>query len=470
MDDCTRTISTLHGMLSVFETQMRTVTAEKMALETKLSACEAAKQDSTAAAIGANAIWEKERQALKAQLDLETKKSTQLRDLNARLMYGLKSLKKENSDLKDHAASASQPAVAHEKTPLPFLPPSPSEFPSSTTMATSVTSLTKAASVTVNVQKERAQKRELEEGESKNTKYCGKRYCKNRPILISEAFLGSSSTAAIPNTSVNPLAKFIQLKPGQWRCLECRVLNEVTMAKCFTCGAASTPPVMPAKESAKTPLFNFSSSTTTPNPKETKTFAFSFGLTEKTGLATEAKPREMTPPNTGFAFRSSTTAESKPGFMSTNFESRSSVCGSESNAGGFGSTSAAALTTMFGNSASSAPALSPRFFEATTPASGFGASAHASGCGASTPASDFGASAPASGFGASAHASGCEASAPASDFGASAPASGFGAPGFGTSAAGTFGAFNGGFSIGTTPQHAKGKRTLKAKRLNRRAP
>ncbi|RQM15008.1 hypothetical protein DD237_004804 [Peronospora effusa] len=144
MSDRTSTISTLEAKLSSVQAHVATVTTEKAALETKLSACEAAKQDSATAASGANSSWEKERQTLKAQLDQETKKSTQLRDFNARLMSGLKSLKKENSDLKDHAANAPQPA---EKTLVPLPPTSPPQGPSSTTMATTVTSLTKPASI-----------------------------------------------------------------------------------------------------------------------------------------------------------------------------------------------------------------------------------------------------------------------------------------------------------------------------------
>ncbi|GMF24746.1 unnamed protein product [Phytophthora lilii] len=137
-EDRKSTISSLEEKLSSVQVQISAVTAEKAALETKLAACEAAKQDSVAAASGANASWEKERQTLKAQLELETKKSTQLKDFNARLMSGLKSLKKENSELKDHAATASQPVAhdkvtGHEKTPVPSPPASPSQAPPTTT-------------------------------------------------------------------------------------------------------------------------------------------------------------------------------------------------------------------------------------------------------------------------------------------------------------------------------------------------
>jgi nucleoprotein TPR len=131
-EDRASAVSALEAKLSAVQAQISAVTAEKAALETKLAASEAAKQDSAAAASGATASWEKERQNLKAQLDLETKKSTQLKDFNARLMSGLKSLKKENSELKDHATTAAQPAAAHEKTPVPSPPASPPQAPPAT--------------------------------------------------------------------------------------------------------------------------------------------------------------------------------------------------------------------------------------------------------------------------------------------------------------------------------------------------
>ncbi|KAE8995903.1 hypothetical protein PF011_g16125 [Phytophthora fragariae] len=141
-EDRTSAISTLETKLSSVQAQITAVTAEKSALETKLAACEAAKQDSATAASGATASWEKERLTLKAQLELETKKSTQLKDFNARLLTGLKSLKKENNELKDNATAAPpQLVVAHEKTPIPSPPASPPQAPP----ATSATPPTKPA-------------------------------------------------------------------------------------------------------------------------------------------------------------------------------------------------------------------------------------------------------------------------------------------------------------------------------------
>ncbi|KAL3669066.1 hypothetical protein V7S43_005450 [Phytophthora oleae] len=138
-EDRASTIAALETKLSSVQAQINAVAAEKSALETKLAASEAAKQDSAAAASGANASWEKERQTLKAQLELETKKSTQLKDFNARLMSGLKNLKKENSDLKDqkdHAANAPQLTAANEQTPVPSPPASPPQQVPSATVAT----------------------------------------------------------------------------------------------------------------------------------------------------------------------------------------------------------------------------------------------------------------------------------------------------------------------------------------------
>uniref|UniRef100_H3H197 Uncharacterized protein n=1 Tax=Phytophthora ramorum TaxID=164328 RepID=H3H197_PHYRM len=130
-EDRASTIITLETKLSAVEAQISAVAAEKATLETKLAAAESAKQDNAAAASGATASWDKERQTLKAQLELETKKSTQLKDFNARLMSGLKSLKKENSDLKDHAATATAPSTtaAQEKTPVLSPPASPPNAP-----------------------------------------------------------------------------------------------------------------------------------------------------------------------------------------------------------------------------------------------------------------------------------------------------------------------------------------------------
>uniref|UniRef100_M4C3B9 RanBP2-type domain-containing protein n=1 Tax=Hyaloperonospora arabidopsidis (strain Emoy2) TaxID=559515 RepID=M4C3B9_HYAAE len=206
--------------------------------------------------------------------------------------------------------------------------------------------------------------------------------------------------------------------------------------------------------------------------------------------------------------------------------SSSGGAGSGPTAGGFGSSSTAAPSTPFGSSTSSFQAAAPFpfggssqpqaasaptnvqqpafsfAFGTTAPGSGFGAPAAGafgapgdgtssmdvgSGSGAlafgAVPSGAFGATAPASGFGAPAAGAfsapadgrfgmgaGSASTAPAfgtipnAAFGATTPASGFGAP--------TAGAFNapsdGTFSMGVAPQHAKGRRILKAKSRKRR--
>ncbi|KAL4108649.1 hypothetical protein PRIC1_000360 [Phytophthora ramorum] len=49
---------------------------------------------------------------------------------------------------------------------------------------------------------------------------------------------GPASVASMSG-AVNPLARFMQLKPGQWKCPGCSVLNEATSAKCPCCETAN---------------------------------------------------------------------------------------------------------------------------------------------------------------------------------------------------------------------------------------
>ncbi|KAI9909825.1 hypothetical protein PsorP6_010070 [Peronosclerospora sorghi] len=145
--DRTSAISSLEIKLSSVQAQIHTVTTEKAALETMLTACETAKKECLAAASGVTASWEKERQTLKAQLELETKKVTQLKDFNARLMSGLKSLKKENSHLKDQNAANAAQLIAQEKTLVASPSPSLLVSSSTTTITTSATLPTKSATL-----------------------------------------------------------------------------------------------------------------------------------------------------------------------------------------------------------------------------------------------------------------------------------------------------------------------------------
>lgn len=120
-DDRTSSVGTL-------EVQVAALSAEKTALEAKLAASESSSQDSAAAASGAAATWEKERQELQTRLDLETKRATQLKEFNSRLMNGLKSLKKENSELKDQAqttAVAAPPVPASDVSATAAVPVKP---------------------------------------------------------------------------------------------------------------------------------------------------------------------------------------------------------------------------------------------------------------------------------------------------------------------------------------------------------
>ncbi|KAI9907883.1 hypothetical protein PsorP6_003321 [Peronosclerospora sorghi] len=123
---------------------------QKKALEEKLTACETAKQNSLAAASGGvTASWEKERQTLKAQLELETKKSIHpdinrvLKSFQRAVNVGTQELNKGKQRFEDqNAANAAQPVVTQEKTPVPSPPLSPLVPPSTTTMTTSATQRT----------------------------------------------------------------------------------------------------------------------------------------------------------------------------------------------------------------------------------------------------------------------------------------------------------------------------------------
>ncbi|KAG2524369.1 hypothetical protein JM16_005007 [Phytophthora kernoviae] len=196
-------------------------------------------------------------------------------------------------------------------------------------------------------------------------------------------------------------------------------------------------PKPPAKDTSSPSSFGFgeSSSSTkqSENPKETTAPAFSFGgnATEK---PTEPKAKESSPPTAGFTFGSSSTsaAATKP-----------STGRSVSPAPAFGS-SLPPPTSTFGAPAFGGPA-----------AGGFGTGPPSSGFRTPSPTPAFG-STPPPAFG-----------APNANFGAAAPAPAVG--GFGAPNAGAFGApADGGFNMGAAPQHAKGRRILKAKTRTRR--
>ncbi|RLN96427.1 hypothetical protein BBJ28_00002949 [Nothophytophthora sp. Chile5] len=60
----------------------------------------------------------------------------------------------------------------------------------------------------------------------------------------------AAPAATLANGAVNPLARFMQLKPGQWKCPGCSVLNEATSAKCPCCETAQPGGAAPAKAAA----------------------------------------------------------------------------------------------------------------------------------------------------------------------------------------------------------------------------
>lgn len=107
----TKELDDKSALLTELETKIKTLEGDKSSLEAKIVTAESSKQDSGDAAASATVQFEKERQDMKERLEAELKKSTQLKDFNARLMSGLKALKKENTELKGQAASAaSSPA------------------------------------------------------------------------------------------------------------------------------------------------------------------------------------------------------------------------------------------------------------------------------------------------------------------------------------------------------------------------
>uniref|UniRef100_A0AAV1TC57 RanBP2-type domain-containing protein n=1 Tax=Peronospora matthiolae TaxID=2874970 RepID=A0AAV1TC57_9STRA len=126
-----------------------------------------------------------------------------------------------------------------------------------------------------------------------------------KPVAAAEVTKPSTDTAAAtpaasPSGTVNPLARFMQLKPGQWKCPGCSVLNEAASAKCPCCETAK--PDGGAAEKACTAK----ACTALPKAIENRTSSgFGFGqATEATAVAQKgaAKPvaGKITP--SGFSF------------------------------------------------------------------------------------------------------------------------------------------------------------------------
>ncbi|TDH72486.1 uncharacterized protein CCR75_007859 [Bremia lactucae] len=115
----------------------------------------------------------------------------------------------------------------------------------------------------------------------------------DKPVALVEAGTTGRVLAVNNCGSVNPLAKFMQLKPGQWKCPGCSVLNEGTNDKCPCCEtvkpsasarvkAGLTPPN--ASHSVSSSDFSFGSSKDAPKVVEKPTggaitaSGFSFGI------------------------------------------------------------------------------------------------------------------------------------------------------------------------------------------------
>ncbi|TMW61234.1 hypothetical protein Poli38472_013697 [Pythium oligandrum] len=129
----------------VTELQRKIIQADvdKSTLQSKITTLEAAKAESGGATAAASATWEKERQDLTVRVDIETKKVTQLKEMNSKLLTGMKALKQENTQLKGQLSTAtseaqadSAPAVTSPPTSSPPLPVEPAP-PSNSTSTTS---------------------------------------------------------------------------------------------------------------------------------------------------------------------------------------------------------------------------------------------------------------------------------------------------------------------------------------------
>ncbi|KAF1775345.1 Zinc finger, RanBP2-type [Phytophthora cactorum] len=101
-----------------------------------------------------------------------------------------------------------------------------------------------------------------------------------------------SAPAALTNGAVNPLARFMQLKPGQWKCPGCSVLNEATSAKCPCCETANPAGATAPKAAAPAPKPAGSISSS----------GFSFGVPAADAKKDEDKPTAGYIAEGGFSF------------------------------------------------------------------------------------------------------------------------------------------------------------------------
>ncbi|KAL3668340.1 hypothetical protein V7S43_006431 [Phytophthora oleae] len=275
----------------------------------------------------------------------------------------------------------------------------------------------------------------------------------------------------------------------------------------------STPPTVQAPSApASTPAFTFGSSSAQPAPASTfgsssgSTFgqapaSTAFGSSSSSGFgsgSTGFGTSSTAAPATAFG-NSASTAPAAPAFSFGSASQALTVSapapatnqpafafGGSSAQSGFGATPAP--SSGFGSSAPSGFGAPAPGFRSSSPAPAFGnqaaPAAPAFGSSLPPPTTTFGAPAfgapAASAFGSAPPSSGFRTPSPTPAFGAAPVASAFGAapalafgtpsPAFGAPAAGAFGAppTDGGFNMGAAPQHAKGRRILKAKPRGRR--
>ncbi|CAI5738234.1 unnamed protein product [Hyaloperonospora brassicae] len=203
----------------------------------------------------------------------------------------------------------------------------------------------------------------------KTTKDDGKKSVAAEEATKLSADMPAVTPAASLSGAANPLARFMQLKPGQWKCTRCRVLNEATSGRCPCCGTARSDGGSAAKArtalletTEKCPLTGLSFGTTTEATaaadKGTATPAAGSITPALTSFSTASSPQPME--STAFCWAPSTTSF---GTASSAFgPSSSGGADSSATAGGFGSTSAAAPSTPYGSSTSSLQAAPPFLF------------------------------------------------------------------------------------------------------------
>ncbi|GLD98853.1 hypothetical protein PINS_up007571 [Pythium insidiosum] len=93
--------------VSELESKLASVDTERSSLEARLASAETSKSELGGASAAAAATLEKEKQDLKDRIEAETRKVVQLKEMNSKLLTGMKSLKQENVQLKDQLAAAS---------------------------------------------------------------------------------------------------------------------------------------------------------------------------------------------------------------------------------------------------------------------------------------------------------------------------------------------------------------------------